>query len=283
MVKGGMYPTTIEEALASLSGENAQSVAGATDWLLTRLPASVPVFLQNIDVLRAVTQTDEGLSIGACCTFSSLLHDSRLPSLLHDAMKDIASPAIRNRGTLGGNIANASPAGDALPALYALDARLVLQSLHGTRAVPIEDFIIGVKETNLQQGELITHVLIPYVPGIMRFEKVGARRAQAISKCSFAGILHMDGERIIDFRAAFGAVGKTVVRSRKLETSFIGICIPEAVDRISSILDAYGALLSPIDDARSTADYRRTVCLNLLEAFLQDNLRLIAKGDTTHV
>lgn len=272
MVSRGMYPATIGEALQSLSVENAQPVAGATDWLLTRLPASTPVFLRNISALHEVSQTDEGLSIGACCTFTSLLNDNRLPALLHDAMRDIASPAIRNLGTLGGNIANASPAGDTLPALYALDARLVLQSLHGARTLPIEDFIVGVKQTSRQHGELITHILLPRVQGSMRFEKVGARRAQAISKCSFAGILHMDGERVVDFRAAFGAVGTTVVRSRSIEASLAGTSAADAAGMIPGLLDAYGALLSPIDDARSTADYRRAVCLNLLEAFLLDNL-----------
>lgn len=267
-----MHPATVEEALRVMAESGAPPVAGGTDWMVGRAPASSAVFLRNIPVLREVAETDEGIAIGACCTFAQLYADARVPQLLRDAVRDIASPAIRNRGTIGGNIVNASPAGDTLPALYLLGARLCLRSAQGERVVPIQSFITGVKQTILQPGELLCQVILPPLEGVFRFEKVGARRAQAISKCSFAGFMRTEDGMVRDFRAAFGAVGKTVLRSEAVEQTLVGLPAREAYALRGNLRNAYASLLKPIDDQRSTAAYRRTVCLNLLGAFCEECL-----------
>lgn len=267
-----LHPTTLDEALSLLAQSSLPPVAGATDWMINRPPQTQGIFLRGIPELATVADTDDGTAIGACCTFAQLLADARVPALLRDAVRDIASPAIRNRGTIGGNIANASPAGDTLPALYVLDASLVLRREGSTRTLPIEAFITSVKQTALAPGELITQVVLPRVAAETRFEKVGARRAQAISKCSFAGLLQREGETVTMLRFAFGAVGRTVIRDRAVEAAFAGRSVSDTLAALPALLDAYRARLSPIDDARSTAAYRKAACLNLLERFMLDML-----------
>lgn len=268
-----MYSTTLEEALSALAETSAAPVAGGTDWMVRHDPADAPVFLGRIDALRAVRQDGTDISIGACCTFAQLLSEPLVPQLLKDAIHDIASPAIRNRGTIGGNIINASPAGDTLPPLYLLEATLTLQSQSGTRHVPVDTFILGVKRTDIRPGELLTRITLPATRGVTRFEKVGARRAQAISKCSFAGLLRIEDDIVDDFRAAFGAVGTTALRNIDAERTLVGLPAGQVIDAIPALRAAYGALLSPIDDQRSTSAYRHATCLNLLEAFIRDTLR----------
>lgn len=267
-----MYPQTLEEATAMLRDSGAPPVAGGTDWMPGRPPDSRAVFITGIDALREVQETDGGLLLGACCTLAQLEGDARVPPVLRDALHDMGTPAIRNRGTLGGNIASASPAGDTLPVLYALDARLELHSAYGTRSLSMDAFIQGPGRTALRRGELISRVLVPYFEGIGRFEKVAARRAQAVAKCSFAGFVHLADGGVRDLRLAFGGVGPTVMRSRALEETVIGMVPEFALMDMARILEAYDGFLRPVDDVASTAAYRRKVCLNLLGGFLTNTL-----------
>jgi CO/xanthine dehydrogenase FAD-binding subunit len=212
------------------------------------------------------------LRLGAGLSFSELIESPLCPPLLLEATRRIAAPGVRNLATLGGNICHASPAADSLPPLYLYDAVLVLAS-RGPRGpryrrLPIGDFILGPRRTALRAGELLTAVELPRIPAFSRwtYEKVGARKAQAVSKVSFAAAAVLDQEGVIrDFRAAFGAVGPTVIRRRDLEESLRDRRPPGQGD----IAGAYGSRLKPIDDQRSTAEYRRTVCLNLLNHFLE--------------
>lgn len=265
-------PQTLQEALSCLAEPGYVPVAGGTDWMVSHAPEGTPVFLHRIEALATLRETGGGLFIGPCCTYAALLSDPRVPGALREAIRGIAAPAVRNLGTIGGNIANASPAGDTLPILYALDAEVTLMSARGTRTLPIGAFITGVKRTRRAPDELLTRIFLPLFQGTYAYHKVGARRAQAISKCSFVGFIAKEGDTVRDLRIAFGAAAPAVVRSRALEEALIGLPLSAARAKAAETASGYGALLSPIDDARSTAAYRRQALLNLLGAFLQAQL-----------
>ena len=175
--------------------------------------------------------------------------------MLVDASRLVGGVQIQNRGTLGGNLANASPAGDSLPVLAAVDATIVLRSLDGERRVPIAEFFTGYRATVLRPDELIVAVEVPPVPEAQWFRKVGTRAAQAISKVVVAGV------RGAEPRFALGSVAPTVVRARETERA---LASGASVDEAAEIL---GREIAPIDDVRSTGAYRRTVAMNLLRRF----------------
>ena len=176
--------------------------------------------------------------------------------MLAEASRLVGGPQIQNRGTIGGNIANASPAGDSLPVLAAVDASVVLRSAEGERRVAFDEFYTGYRESVRRADELIVAVEIPPVSGRQWFRKVGTRAAQAISKVVIAGV--RDGETA---RIALGSVAPTVVRARRAEEGLrTGASIDQAIDLLRDEI-------APIDDIRSTADYRRLVSGNLLRRF----------------
>ena len=184
--------------------------------------------------------------------------------MLVAAAREVGGVQIQNRGTIGGNVANASPAGDTLPVLAAADAMVVVRSVHGDRRVPFVEFYTGYRRSVLQPNELIAAVDVPAIAGRQWFRKVGTRAAQAISKVVMAGI---DPGRGRAPRVAIGSVAPTVVRLPSTET---------ALASGASIADAQRILLdeiAPIDDVRSTADYRRRVAANLLASFWNDRAR----------
>jgi CO/xanthine dehydrogenase FAD-binding subunit len=211
--------------------------------------------LRTIEAKRGV------LSIGALATYSELIASPlvrrHLP-MLAAAAREIGGVQIQNRGTLGGNIANASPAGDSLPVLAVADAVVVLRSADGIRRVPFADFYTGYRQTVRQPDELIVAVEIPPVRGRQWFRKVGTRAAQAISKVVIAGV------RAPHPRLALGSVAPVVMRARRTEEA---LAAGASLDEAGRVL---AAEISPIDDLRSTADYRRQVTVNLLRRFWQE-------------
>jgi xanthine dehydrogenase small subunit len=215
--------------------------------------------LWRLETLRTIQQRGRVTSIGALATYTDLIRsplvNRRLPMLVA-AAREIGGVQIQNRGTLGGNIANASPAGDTLPVLAAAEAVVVLRSAAGSRRVPFSSFYTGYRATVAQPDELIVAIEIDAVRGRQWFKKVGTRAAQAISKVVMAGVA---GERP---RLALGSVAPTVVRLPKTEA---------VLAAHGSVADAQAALvaeITPIDDSRSTAEYRRRVAANLLARFL---------------
>lgn len=227
------------------------------------------LFLSHLQALRYITVEGADLVIGAGATLADLLNDKRIPSALKQAAAQIASPAIRNVATLTGNICNASPAGDTLPALYCLNARLVLACDGKERRVNIGDFIQGPGKTDLRDDELVKSIVLPMERfEVVDYRKVGTRKANALSKLAFLGLAKVEGETIQDVRIAFGAVAPTVVRSRQLESECIGLSRRELAQRRPELLDAYARLIVPIDDQRSTAHYRKAISLRLLDHFL---------------
>jgi CO/xanthine dehydrogenase FAD-binding subunit len=269
----------LDETVSQLNREDCAIIAGGTDvMVLHKSRRGVPpkfskpiVFIDHLSELKQVYQTDKDLHIGACCTYTELLEHPLIPQPIKSAIKTIAAPAIRNRGTLGGNICNASPAGDMLPLLYVYNAKVLLRSVNGDRFVAISDFIQGPRRIQRLHNEIVTEIILPSVleEGTdVIFEKVGNRNADAIAKVSFAGFIRISKERIEDIRFAFGAVGPTMVRSRDIEKKLIGKTLPLADADMNTIVAAFDKIIRPIDDQRSTAVYRKTVALNLLRYFL---------------
>ncbi len=246
-----------EEALTPL--------AGATDLYVSlnfgTLQGTRFVDLWRLAALRKIEKQDGMLSIGALATYTQIMRSrhvrAHLPMLVQ-AAGQIGGVQIQNRGTIGGNIANGSPAGDSLPVLAAVDAVVVLRSVAGERRVPFGEFYTGYRASVRQPDELITAVEIPPVEGVQWFRKVGTRAAQAISKVVMAAV------RAERPRVAIGSVGPMVVRARLTE---------DALANGATIDDAVGVLteeIRPIDDVRSTAEYRRTVAGNLVRRFWSD-------------
>jgi CO/xanthine dehydrogenase FAD-binding subunit len=238
-----------------------------------RLPPGRYVGLQNCRELRGIEAAGGGLSVGALVTYTEICNSAMLAGrypLLPLAARETGGLATQNRGTIGGNIANASPAADTPPALLVYDAELELLSSSGTRRVPYAGFHRGYKKMDLAPGELIARIHLPARTDGAGwrdyYRKVGTRRAQAISKVCFAGSISLDGRRVADVRIALGSVAPTVVRATLTEELLRGKPLDAA-----SIAVAVKALMSeiaPIDDIRSTARYRARVAGNLLREFL---------------
>lgn len=215
--------------------------------------------------LRAIAVRGDVLSIGALATHSDLIRSplvQRRVPMLAAAAREVGGVQIQNRGTLGGNVANASPAGDTLPVLAAADAVVVLRSASGTRRVPFNGFYTGYRQSVRQPGELIVGFEIPAIHGTQWFRKVGTRAAQAISKIVIAGVAPSTPGGAV--RIALGSVAPTVVRAPRTEA---------ALAAGATIEVAQGTLLeeiAPIDDIRSSATYRRRVAANLLARFWTD-------------
>ncbi|MGB6429180.1 MAG: FAD binding domain-containing protein, partial [Candidatus Acidiferrales bacterium] len=189
--------------------------------------------------------------------------------LLCRAAAETGSVATQNRGTLGGNIANASPAADSPPALVVYDASLELVSAAGSRWIPYDGFHIGYKKMLLRPDELIARIRLPRdkKDWIQQYAKVGTRRAQAISKVCLAAAALIDAKTIRDIRIAFGSVAPTVMRAKAAEAALHGKpLVPGAFAAARAALERD---IAPIDDIRSTARYRLRVAQNLLEEFLK--------------
>ncbi|MGO4886171.1 FAD binding domain-containing protein [Anaerobacillus sp. MEB173] len=270
----------LDQTLTQLNNEDCMIIAGGTDVMVLHknyrgLPARIGkpvVFIDHLNELKQVYIQGHDLHIGACCTYSELLENRFIPDTLKRAIKTIAAPAIRNRGTLGGNICNASPAGDTLPLLYVYNAQLLLRSVNGQRLVDISEFIQGPRRVQRLANELLVEIILPDVldeGSRIIFEKIGNRNADAIAKVSFAGSLRLKKDRIVDARFAFGAVGPTIVRSSAIEQKLIGKSFPLDQKVMEEIIADFDSIIKPIDDQRSTAAYRKTVALNLLRYFLK--------------
>jgi xanthine dehydrogenase small subunit len=272
-------PRSLAEAYAALSGAPARPIAGGTDLMvaitgeLGDLPERV-LDLWRLDELRGMTVDGDAVSLGALTTYTDIRRSAvcreHLPALV-EAAATIGAAQIQNRGTLGGNIANASPAGDTLPVLLALDAVIVCGSSRGERSVPAESFWTGYRQTALAADELVVRIRIPLAAGReTRFRKVGTRRAQSISKVVLALSYRDAGPAApwSDVRLALGSVAPTSIRARDTEAALEGRPpTPETADRAAEVL---AAELHPIDDVRSTAEYRRLVAARVLHRLIRE-------------
>ena len=276
-------PSTLEDALNILSKqENTTILAGGTDLMVKNKRWSGTIaelgknilLVDNINDLREVTIEDEFLKIGSGVTLTEIVENKMFPTVLRDAAQKMASPAIRNIATIGGNIINASPAGDLLPPLYAFDSKLVLKSKGKTRIVPIKQFITAPGKTIINNNELLVYILVQnYNITYDYYKKVATRNSIALSKLSFCGIKIIKNDKE-EVRIAFGAVGPTIIKSEWIEKKIydqLHQCKnpTEDIDAfIGNIIPEYDKLISPITDQRSTEEYRRKTSLKILEDFL---------------
>ena len=258
-----LQPRSLAEALRLLRDEGPLvPLAGCTDvyvgFHFGTVSARRFLDLQDLRELRGIRRHGRTLVIGALATYTDLIRSPlvrRSLPILAGAAREVGSPQIQNRGTLGGNIANASPAGDTLPVLAVAEATVVLRSVDRERRVPFVSFSTGYRQTVMRPDELIVAVEVPPVEGRQWFRKVGTRAAQAISKVVMAAV------RAPHPRIALGSVAPTVVRVPRTEAVLAGG---------GSLADAQAVLtdeVEPIDDLRSTATYRRRVSANLLAQF----------------
>jgi CO/xanthine dehydrogenase FAD-binding subunit len=264
-------PRSLQAALQMLSDKPAlMPIAGCTDVFVGlhfgTLAERQFLDLWGLDELRRIAierprASAPVLRIGALATYTDIIRSAlvgtRVP-MLAAAAREIGGAQIQNRGTLGGNVANASPAGDTLPVLAAADAAVVLRSVRGERTVRVAEFYTGYRTSVRRPDELITAIDIPAIEGRQWWRKAGTRRAQAISKIMMAGV------RGPQVRIALGSVGPTVT----LATGAASVLA--AGGAIADAQAALGREITPIDDVRSTAAYRRQVAVNLLARFWSD-------------
>lgn len=260
-----LRPRSLDEAVRYLAGDpGLVPIAGCTD-LMVRGPEELHRMDRMIDLLgipelRGIREVSGGLEIGAATTFTEIRSSAAVraafPSLV-EAAGQVGGWQIQNRATLGGNMANASPAGDSLPVLLALDAVVIAAGRHGEREIPYSGFHTGYRKTALEPGEIIVRVRLPALPDgfVQAFRKVGTREAQAISKVVVALAGRVADGRIAELRLAAGSVAAVPVRLRAAEEAARGLAPDvEAADRAGRTA---AQEVQPIDDVRSTADYRR--------------------------
>ncbi|HUY73890.1 MAG TPA: FAD binding domain-containing protein [Candidatus Dormibacteraeota bacterium] len=264
-----LQPATWSEALAMKAARpDATPIWGGTDVMVEinldhRRPAAI-MDLTRISDLAEWGAEDGLLRVGAGVTYSRIIEElgDRLPGLAM-ASRTVGSPQIRNRGSVGGNLGTASPAGDAHPPLLATDALIELASTAGTRRVPAREFFVGPKRNAARQDELIAAVLVEPAAGPQQFSKVGTRNAMVIAVCSFSLALDVARRKI---GTGIGSAGPTPIRAEAAETFLEGVLEERALwdgagEVDPSAIARFGELVAaaarPIDDVRGTADYRR--------------------------
>jgi len=267
-MKNGFVPQTLTEALAIRRREQVTPYGGGTDLMVEHNRDHTYLFLHRVPELTRITEDETYLRLGACCTFTQVAEHPETPAILKEAIGRIAAPAIRNLGTVGGNIGNGSAKADSVLIFFALGAKLRLMNADGERILSIQAFYKGRKELDLAHDELIVEVLLPQqTPAHYVYHKVGARAALAISRLSFAGLWSVEDGKITACATAFGAIEQMVVRLPEVDEMLIGVPVAELHRVRGQYLQAYSAKLNPID-GRISALYRKSVCLNLLEDFL---------------
>ena len=271
-------PRDLPSALEILAREPGvwKPFAGGTDLMVLfeagKLAQRKFMSIWNLQDLRKIEVKPDAIAIGALSTYSDIQGNEVLQRefpLMCRAALETGSIATQNRGTLGGNIANASPAADSPPALLVYDAEIELISAKGTRRLPYRDFHTGYKKMRMRDDELIgrIHLNRSVKQNKQYYRKVGTRRAQAISKICFAAGGSVEGGRIDDVRIALGSVAPTVLRATETENVLRGEKLSGALLKMAQA--TLGRELSPIDDMRSTAAYRRRVAQNLLGEFFE--------------
>jgi len=271
-------PGTLQEVMSILADQPRKwlPIAGGTDVMVQYTAGSLAsrklISIWNLPELRGIQVLSEEIRVGAGCTYTELREHSVVAKefpLLARAAGWTGGIANQNRGTLGGNIVNASPAGDSLPALLAYDAELILVSVRGERRVPYVHFHTGYKKMKLEPDELIRSICLGRrLSTYLHYgRKVGARNAQAIAKVCIAGVGRVHAGVMDDVRIALGSVAPLPIRLMEVERMVQG----RSVDRelLQLARKATGSAIQPIDDIRSTAKYREAVSGNLVAEFLE--------------
>jgi xanthine dehydrogenase FAD-binding subunit len=263
--------------------QEARLYAGGTD-LLVRLRFNLAgspvrrfagsfVCLERIHELKSIHEKNGHIFIGSCVTHANIAENQLIQKhfpVLIKALEVLGSPPIRNMGTIGGNICTASPAGDTLPPLYVLGAFLELRSAVSSRFLPLKSFIKGPGSTAIQKGEIVYGIWVNKEQdyNVCHYEKVGQRNALAISIASLAALLKTSPSGTIERASlAWGSVGPTIFSSQEIEKALVGK--PLTAESLMPVVSLVGKAVSPIDDVRASADYRRKVAGNLLFRLLE--------------
>ena len=270
-------PKTKAEALDILSKHDCYILCGGTDLMVAKknVAGALPKFdkdvlyVSNLDELKGIYKDEHGVHVKSATTMDEVENSPLVPSLLKKAVSEVASTNIRHFASLVGNIANASPAGDTIVVDVILDAVLKLESVDCVRFVKAEDFVQGVRRIDRKPNELITEIIFPKVDynGEMWF-KVGSRKADSISKVMVAGIYKISGKILENFAIVYGSVSIKPVRSHELENELKGMSLDDVKKNKERIVEEYAKLIKPIDDQRSTAEYRLTVAKNITRKFI---------------
>ena len=272
-----MTPQSLSEALTIIASDSCawRPFAGGTDLMVLleagKLPHKNYLNIWKLPELRGIEVTDTFVSLGALTTYTEVQNHEILRKefpMLCQAAKETGGIAIQNRGTLGGNIVNASPAADSPPALLAYDAELELVSKHGERRIPYFKFHSGYKQMDIRPDELLRAIRLPRAANRLThyYRKVGTRKAQAISKVCFAAVGSMTDGKIETVRIALGSIAPIPLRCVQTENALRN----QTIDSIAAARAIFASEISPIDDLRSTRDYRLRVSLNLLEHFIDE-------------
>jgi CO/xanthine dehydrogenase FAD-binding subunit len=272
-MQGARYlrPTVLSEALAALAERPWTLIAGGTDYYPSRVgkPLDDDILdLTAIGELRRIERSDGHWRIPALATWSDLIHGDRLPALfdgLKHAAREVGGVQIQNAGTICGNLANASPAADGVPNLLALDAAVELASHRGKRLLAVDAFVTGNRRTARAPDELITAILVPDSGRAARsnFLKLGARRYLVISIAMVAAVIELDeAGRIAASRIAVGACSVVARRLPELEKALIGRRLSPQLAEL--VAEEHLAALTPIDDVRGSASYRRDAAATLV-------------------
>jgi len=272
MENEAFYPQNLNQLLEILSESNGTIYAGGTDLMVEKrrgkalaADLTLPIIhIKDIPELNKIEIKDGYIEIGACSSYSTLLESEIIPQILKDAIITIGGPAVRNFGTIGGNICNASPAADCIPPLAVLDARLLLESKIDIksdidkREIGLDEFILGRKKVDLKKGEVLTKIIIPenYLYDIIysKFEKVGLRNAMTLSKVSVSIL----ATKQKDIHISFGATAPKFVRIVENEKK-----ITKKKVNFEIFKKLYEPYFSAIDDQRSKKEYRENIALIL--------------------
>lgn len=264
----GYAPKTLKEALEIRAAQQVVPYAGGTDLMVENRPNVTYLFLNKVSELKQISADEQYIRIGSGVTFTQAIADPQVPQLMKEAISRIAAPAIRNAGTFGGNLGNGSAKADSVLIDFVADAKLRIASVRGERIVDVDQFYLGRKKLDLADDELIVEILLPKT-GLDRYcyQKVGGRNALAISRVSFAGVFEEKDGVITNVAAAFGAVADTVLRYKDIEAMLIGKTVAEAKAMKDEYIRAYAERMV-LTRGRVSAEYRKSVCMNLLSDFL---------------
>lgn len=273
-----LFPATIEEALGYISSEKeAKFIAGGTDLIIQisdgLISPQALIDISQIEQLKKIEITEEGFKIGAAVRLEEIASSKFLPQCLIQGAKSVGSPQIRNLGTIGGNICNASPSGDTLTPLIVLGGKLILTSSSGKREISAEDFFIGPKKTIMAQNEIFTEVIFKKIllsGKSSSFKKIGKRNAQTISQVNVAVWLKKEekSKKIEDIRIAVGSVAPIPLRLKKVEMFLKGEMIDQ--EKLKGALKVINEEIKPISDVRASENYRRMVIGSLFQDALEE-------------
>jgi len=263
-------PNTLSEAVQIFAERHGQILSGGTDFFpaLGERPVTGPVVdISGVSELRGIVVEADCVKVGGLTTWTEVVA-APLPRCcdgLKSAAREVGSIQIQNRGTVAGNLCNASPAADGVPPLLALDAVIELSSVAGTRRVPLSEFIVGNRKTLRRSDEILTHVIVPRAvdDAASVFLKLGSRRYLVISIAMVAAIVKMDEVgRVAEARIAVGSCSAVARRLTTLERALVGAPVRDGLGALA--LAEHVKALSPIDDVRATASYRRGAALTLV-------------------